>query len=49
MPAQLLKPTCTLIRYADAAARARGEPILEAKFRQREHEMRTRTGAGLSG
>lgn len=48
LPAQLLDPACTLTRYADAA-KARGEPILEAKFRQRAHEMRIRAGGGLPG
>ena len=47
-PAQLLEAARALTRYADAA-KARGEPILETKFRQRAHEMRVRAGAGRPG
>lgn len=46
--AQLLEAARTLTRHADAA-KARGEPILEAKFRQRAHEMRARADRGMPG
>ena len=47
-PAQLIEAARTLIRYANAA-RARGEPILEVKFRDRAHQLRAKGRRGMPG
>ena len=47
-PAQLLDAVRILISYANAA-KARGEMILEAKFRDRAQQLRARARKGMPG
>lgn len=47
-PAQLLDAARVPIRFADAA-KARGEPIMEERFRRRAYELRTKGRRGISG
>ena len=47
-PAQLLDAARILTSYANAT-KARGEPILEAKFRERADQLRARARKGMPG
>ena len=47
-PAQLLDAVRILTSYANAA-RGRGEPILEAKFRERADQLRAKARQGKPG